>query len=84
MPIFAQTDDPLLESDETEDTARLYRSNAERRETGLQHAITPWLTMSGLAELEGTHERFSLDAENDEGDQYEHVDHIGVLLSIAF
>lgn len=65
MPIFAQTDDPLLESDEKEDTARLYRSNAERRETGLQHAITPWLTLSGLAELEGTHERFSLDAEND-------------------
>lgn len=33
-------------------SARLYRTNEERREAGLKRHITPWLTVSGLAEGE--------------------------------
>lgn len=37
---------------EEESSARLYRSPDERREAGVGHEITKWLTVSGLAEAE--------------------------------
>lgn len=37
--------------------ARIYRTNAERREAGGSHEITPWLELSSLLELEGVTER---------------------------
>ncbi len=40
--------------------ARLYRTNAERRDVGLQRNITPWLIVSGLLEIEGLRDEFSV------------------------
>ncbi len=40
---------------------RLYVTQAERREAGLKHPITPWLTASFLLEFEGLVEDFALD-----------------------
>lgn len=47
-------------SAEADATARLYRTNAERREVGLERQITSWLTASGLAEAEGLAEGYEV------------------------
>jgi hypothetical protein len=39
-------------------TSRLYRTREEQRDAGLQRKITPWLTVSGLAEGEVQYEDF--------------------------
>jgi len=39
-------------------TARIYRTREEQREAGLQREVTPWLTVSGLAEGEILFEDF--------------------------
>jgi hypothetical protein len=46
---------------EGERGGRLYVTQAERREAGLKHPITPWLTASFLLELDGLVEDFALD-----------------------
>ena len=48
---------------EQEKQARLYRTRKERREAGLHRPITPWLTFSGLAELEIIREDFTFEDE---------------------
>ena len=45
---------------EDEGAGRLYVTNAERREAGLEHELTPWLTASFLLELEGEIENYRL------------------------
>ena len=63
MMLIAQVGDAVAESAQEDSVARLYRSNAERCETGFEHVLTPWLTLSGLAELEASHQQFTLDGE---------------------
>jgi hypothetical protein len=46
--------------DEGADQGRIYTTREERREAGLKHEITDWLTVSGLFELEYLSQRFSL------------------------
>lgn len=46
--------------DKAPEDIRIYRTPEERREAGLKYQVTDWLTVSGLAELEYTFERFSL------------------------
>lgn len=41
-----------MESGEEEEGGRLYTTQSERREAGLGHPVTPWLTASFLLELE--------------------------------
>jgi hypothetical protein len=41
-------------------TARVYHSPEERREAGVGHALTDWLTLSGLAEVEHDYSRNTL------------------------
>jgi hypothetical protein len=43
---------PPLAGLEPKPSARLYLTNAERREVGMKHKLTPWLTVSGLVEGE--------------------------------
>lgn len=45
---------------------RLYRTREEQRDAGLKRALTPWLTLSGLAEIELADEDF--DARGSESD----------------
>jgi hypothetical protein len=45
-------------SAESEQVQRIYRTREEQREAGLQTAITPWLTVSGLLEGEIQTDRF--------------------------
>ncbi len=52
---------PAVAVDEEEESVRLYRTREEQRETGLQHELTSWLTVSSLIEAEGTRERISAD-----------------------
>jgi len=42
---------------ETGEPARIYRTPEERREAGLRHEITEWLSVSGLLELEDERQR---------------------------
>ena len=51
---------PIGDEDE-EVGGRLYVTQSERREAGLKHPITPWLTVSFLLELEGLVEDFALE-----------------------
>lgn len=51
--------DPLAAADK-DATARLYLTNAERREVGIKRHITSWLTASGLAEADGLAEGFDV------------------------
>lgn len=41
-----------------EDQSRLYSTREERREAGVKHEITPWLTIAGLAEFEWEWKKF--------------------------
>jgi hypothetical protein len=43
-----------------DESVRLYRTREEKREAGLHRQLTPWLTLSGLVELESTKNRFSV------------------------
>jgi hypothetical protein len=45
--------------DEVDGHVRIYTTRQERREAGLKHEITDWLTLSGLVELEYEFQRFS-------------------------
>lgn len=56
------TDEDAVGSDE-ERGARLYITQSERREAGLKHRVTPWLTASFLLELEGLAEEYTLEDE---------------------
>ncbi|VAW79742.1 hypothetical protein MNBD_GAMMA13-472 [hydrothermal vent metagenome] len=42
---------------EEKGAVRLYRTPSEQREAGLNHQLTPWLTVGGLAELEWNYDR---------------------------
>ena len=46
------TDRPAEEALADTPTLRLYRTREEQREVGLKRRITPWLSASGLAEVE--------------------------------
>ncbi len=43
-----------------DESVRLYRTRAEKREAGLHRQVTPWLSLSGLVELEWNKDRFSV------------------------
>lgn len=51
-------DVPLDVALEKSQTARIYRTREEQRDAGLERQITPWLTLSGLAEVETLYEDF--------------------------
>ncbi len=51
---------PAAAESEEDESVRLYRTRAEKREAGLHRQLTPWLSLSGLAELEWNKDRFSL------------------------
>ncbi len=51
---------PLLAETVEDESVRLYRTRAEKREAGLHRQLTPWLTLSGLVELEWNKDRFSV------------------------
>ena len=49
---------------------RIYQTREERRNAGLKHEVTDWLTVSGLLELEAEAQRFALreESSNSHGD----------------
>ncbi len=51
-------DRPVEEALADTPTQRLYRTREEQREVGLKRRITPWLTASGLAEVEVLYQDF--------------------------
>ncbi len=51
---------PSLAESVDDESVRLYRTRAEKREAGLHRQLTPWLTLSGLVELEWNKDRFSV------------------------
>jgi len=51
-------DAPVEKSLNKTQSVRIYRTREEQREAGLQRQITPWLTVSGLAEGEVLYEDF--------------------------
>ena len=51
-------DTPVEKALDESPSIRLYRTREEQREAGLQRRITPWLTVSGLAEGEVLYEDF--------------------------
>jgi len=61
--VLAEEPSPLPEAAGKEPEGRLYRTNSERREVGLKRQLTPWLTASGLLELEGLRESFKAKGE---------------------
>jgi hypothetical protein len=65
----ADTKDEGKGEAEEETGGRLYTTQSERREAGLKHAITPWLTASYLLELEALIEKFALRGAA-QGDQF--------------
>ncbi|UCC56955.1 MAG: LbtU family siderophore porin [Gammaproteobacteria bacterium] len=58
LPDYALAADAVMH-DEVNGHVRIYRTREERREAGLKHEITDWLTLSGLLELEYEFQRFS-------------------------
>jgi len=51
-------DTPVEKTLDESGSVRIYRTREEKREAGLQRQITPWLTVSGLAEGEVLYEDF--------------------------
>lgn len=51
-PVLAQQGAQMSALPQERDKVRLYHTREERREAGLHRNLTPWLTFSGLAELE--------------------------------
>jgi hypothetical protein len=51
-------DAPVEKALDKEESIRIYRTREEQRSSGLQRQITPWLTVSGLAEGEVLYEDF--------------------------
>lgn len=48
-----------------DESVRLYRTRAEKREAGLHRQLTPWLTLSGLVELDWNKDRFAVAGNTD-------------------
>lgn len=44
----------------------IYRTREERREAGIKHEITPWLSLSGLAEIEASYNDYSINQGDDD------------------
>jgi len=57
--VLALAADEVVRDDAAE-PARIYTTREERREAGVEHRLTKWLTLSALAELEYLDERFRL------------------------
>ena len=53
-----EKDTPLDKALEEFPTTRIYQTREEQREAGLKREITPWLTLSGLAEAELSYDDF--------------------------
>lgn len=58
LPAAGQTA-ATTHADDEEQSSLLYRTPEEKREAGIEHELTPWLTIAGLLEWETTRERFS-------------------------
>jgi len=55
-----------------DESARLYTTREERREAGVKHPLTPWLTASGLGEIQWDWQNFHLD-NLDHSDKFENT-----------
>jgi len=68
--------------DGVEEKVRIYKTREERRDAGLKHEITDWLTLSGLVELEQEFQRFSHndDSSHSHNDDFTKTLQIGALL----
>jgi hypothetical protein len=62
-----------------EEAVRAYTTREERREAGLQHELTPWLTVAGLAEIEQAMQRYDLHDTPDTG----HDDDLSASLQLG-
>ena len=67
----------LGEEAREEGQVRLYSTREERREAGLEHQVTPWLTVLGLLEFEAIEDRFQFEsgATDDSGDPFDPLRH---------
>lgn len=52
--------DNLFANQEGTESARLYTTREEQRDTGIKHQLTPWLILAGLAEGEWESQSFSI------------------------
>ena len=73
QPLYAFADEqqPLPDKADKDREVRLYRTNAERREVGLNHQVLPWLSASPLLELEGLIEDFDVKQGDDDNSNRE-------------
>jgi hypothetical protein len=55
-PLYAGAQEEIIR-DDTQQQVRIYKTPAERREAGLKHALTDWLSVSGLVEFEYLYQR---------------------------
>lgn len=77
--IVLATPPASAEEPDGNDSGRLYSTREEQREAGLQRRLTPWLTLSGLAELEITADRFSSTTSRDYLDETDATVQIGLI-----
>lgn len=62
LPLLS--DNPLSANQVNEESARLYTSRKEQRETGIKHKLTPWLTLAGLAEADWESKSYAAESSN--------------------
>ena len=77
--IAAPTSPSFAAEPDGSDPGRLYSTRKEQREAGLQRQLTPWLTLSGLAELEWAADRFSSAGRRDYVDEADATVQIGLI-----
>ena len=70
LGLFLPCYTPALSADSELEQMRIYQTREERRNAGLKHEVTDWLTVSGLLELEAEAQRFALreESSNSHGD----------------
>jgi hypothetical protein len=66
LAILVSVVSPLSVIAQAEHSARLYRTRAEQREVGLERELTPWMTASGLGEVEWLGHQLQLNESSDE------------------
>lgn len=93
LPVAAVANSDAVDDEEPENSSiedvldeapdiRIYRTREEQREAGLKHEVTPWLTLSGLAEIEVTDDNFSIDHGRDDSSGREEAANIQLGLAV--
>ena len=93
LPVVAAVNSDAVDDEEPENSPiqdvldgapdiRIYRTREEQREAGVEHEITPWLTLSGLAEVEVTDDNFSIDHGRDDASGREETGTIQLGLAL--